>query len=83
MFNPLQFYGTTSPVPEALLSIPPTYAQLGAANAQYGQGSLAGSVGAQQPWNPKVSITPWVVVGLLIALWGIHTLYFKDKRKAV
>jgi hypothetical protein len=81
MFSPTPVVGTTSPVPLALLSIPPTYNQLGTANAQYGQGTLAGSVGASAPWNPQKSLLPLVIFGLVIGLYGIHKLYYADKKR--
>src|ERR1700677_3286499 len=65
MFSPTAVVGTTSPVPLALLSIPPTYNQLGTANAQYGQSTLAGTAGQSAPWNPKKSLVPWVLFGLI------------------
>jgi hypothetical protein len=81
MFSPQPFVGTTSPVPTALLSIPPTYNQLNSANQDYGTQGAAARQGASAPWSPKSSLVPWVIVSLIVGLYGIHTLYYKDKRK--
>jgi hypothetical protein len=81
MFDPQPFVGTTNPVPEALLSIPPTYNQLGRASNAYGVGSALPSAGSSAPWNPSQSLVPWVILGLILGVWGIHSLYFKKGRK--
>lgn len=82
MFAPNPFIGTTTLVPEALLSIPPTYNQLGAGSvgATYGGGQAAAQAGAN-PWSPNASPLPWVILFLLLGVWGIHTLYFKKRGR--
>jgi hypothetical protein len=83
MFHPDPFIGTTTLVPEALLSIPPTYSQLGpggALNTQYGNGQAASQASAA-PWSPSVSPLPWTIAALIVAVFGVHWLYFRDKRK--
>jgi hypothetical protein len=82
MFTPAPFVGTTSPTTLGLLSIPPTYNQLQIANQQaYGGGSLASQQGAAAPFDPRKSLVPWVVVGLLLGVWGIHQMYYKGRHR--
>jgi len=81
MFAPDPFIGTTTLVPEALLSIPPTYGQMGTANAAYGSAGASARVAASNPWSPQASPLPWVIVALIVGVWGIHTLYFKRGKK--
>lgn len=81
MFAPRPFVGTTSPVPLALLSAPPTYAQLTTVAGQYGANGAAGKLAGSDPWNPQKSLVPWVIIGILIGLWGIHSLYYKKGKK--
>lgn len=85
MFAPNPFIGTTTLVPEALLSIPPSYNTInmmgsGGAGA-YGASGAAGQAGAAAPWNPSQSLVPWVIFGLIFGLWGIHTLYYKKGKR--
>lgn len=84
MFNPTPFIGTTTLVPEALLSIPPSYSNvnmMGSGAAGYGTSGAAARAGAAAPWNPSQSLVPWVIFGLVIGLWGIHSLYYKKGSK--
>jgi hypothetical protein len=85
MFAPNPLVGTTTLVPEALLSIPPSYGNInmlgsGGAAGYASQGSAA-RAGAAAPWNPTQSIVPWVIFGLIVGLWGIHVLYYKKGKK--
>lgn len=81
MMQPTMFVGTSNPVPLALLSIPPTYGQLTSVAGNYsGPGAVANVAGAN-PWHPGKSLVPWVILGLLISVWGIHTLYFKKRKR--
>jgi hypothetical protein len=79
MFSPSPFVGTTSPTPIALLSIPPTYGNLSQAQATYG--SPSSNSAAAAPWSPSASPLPWIIVGLLVGLYGIHKLYYDKRRR--
>lgn len=85
MFAPNPYVGTTTLVPEALLSIPPSYSNInmmGSGGAgDYGSNGSAARAGAAAPWNPTQSIVPWVIFGLIVGLWGIHVLYYKHGKK--
>lgn len=78
MFSPTAFLGTTDPSTLALLSIPPTYDQVG--YGVNGQGNSAAARGASAPWNPKASIVPWVLAALVVGWFGIHRLYYHKHR---
>lgn len=81
MFYPQPYIGTTSPVPLAVLSIPPTYNQLNSANSDYGVATAGARAGAAAPWSPSQSLVPWVLVGLIVGFLGVHYLYFDKKRR--
>jgi hypothetical protein len=78
-FDPDAYVGTSTVVPLAILSAPPTYGQLGG----YGPmaTNAAASNAAAQPWNPKQSPLPLVILGIAVALYGLHWLYYKERRK--
>lgn len=80
MFHPQALVGTTDPSTLAVLSIPPTYDQLGHG---YGQayGPSAQATAHNDPWNPKASLVPWVILALVIGWFGIHRLYYKKGRR--
>ena len=78
-FDPDAYVGTTTVVPTAVLSIAPTYSNLGSYGAQ--QSNPGAMVAAADPWNPKHSPTPLVIVGLGFALYALHWLYYKERRK--
>lgn len=80
-FNPQAFVGSSNPVPLALLSVPPTYQQLGTVAASYPTGATTMSMMAAHPWHPKWSPNVWVILALIFSVWAIHTLYYKEKRK--
>jgi hypothetical protein len=83
-FSPNSYVGTTTTVPLAVLSAPPTYSQLGGGSSTAaglgGYSPVASNAGAN-PWSPKHSPLPMVIVGFIVGLWGLHWLYYKDKRK--
>lgn len=79
-FNPYAYVGTTTVVPEALLSAPPTYGQL---NGNYVNGAMptAGNVAASNPWSPSTSPLVYVIVALVVGIYGFHYLYYKDRKR--
>jgi hypothetical protein len=79
-FNPKMFTGQTTSGQIATLSIPPNYANLGGYASNQGSGNMAGQAGANAPWNPRESIVPWVLVGLVVGWLGIHKLYYSKKK---
>lgn len=79
-FDPDAYVGTTTVVPLAVLSAPPTYTQMGGLYGQVGDSPAMANAMAN-PWNPKHSPTPVVLVALALALYGIHYLYYKERRK--
>lgn len=81
-FDPDAYVGTTTVVPLAVLSAPPTYGQMGGQGGTYGNlSSPVAANAAANPWNPKHSPTPIIIVALALALYGLHWLYYKDRRK--
>lgn len=80
-FNPNNFVGQTTPVPLALLSVPPTYDQL-PQNGSGGNGSSAyGSLASMKPWSPSASPTPHIIFWLVVGVLGIHFLYYSKKKR--
>ncbi|MGH7239269.1 MAG: hypothetical protein ACREHG_04280 [Candidatus Saccharimonadales bacterium] len=79
MFNPRPLVGVTNPVPLALLSVPPTYGQLGTL-AGNGRGNIAATAGAN-PWSPSASLVPWVIFALIISVLGMHWLYYRKRAR--
>lgn len=79
-FDPDTYVGSTTVTPIAVLSVPPTYGQLAGGSGAPGYDPLAQNAAAA-PWNPKHSPTPLVLIGLAIALYGLHWLYYKEHRR--
>lgn len=82
-FDPQAYTGTTSPVPLALLSVPPTYGNMDEMSQQYSPGGMASSNAAAKPFSFVHSPTPYIIVGLLVGFYALHKLYYskKDRRK--
>lgn len=80
-FDPYAYVGTTTVVPMALLSAPPTYGQLDAASASYGSTGAASRVANANPWNPGKSPLPMTIAALVVGVLVFHWLYYKDRRK--
>lgn len=80
-FDPYAYVGTTTVVPMALLSAPPTYGQLDSAAASYGSNGAAQRVANANPWHPGLSPLPLTIVGLVVGVFVFHWLYYKDRRK--
>lgn len=85
-FDPYAYVGTTTVVPLALLSAPPTYGQLDASSSNaYASGPQGGSqasaLAQSQPWNPKNSPLVPTIIGIVVGLYLFHYLYYKDRRK--
>lgn len=81
MFSPQAYVGLTDTVPIGLLSVPPTYDQLSGMVGGMGQTyNNAGAIAAGSPWNPRKSLVPWVLFGLIIGWLGVHHLYYKRHR---
>lgn len=74
-FNPVGLVGVTTTAQLATLSIPPTYSTMGG-GAPYSGGVSPSGAAATAPWSPKTSPLPWVLLFLVVALYGIHKLYF-------
>jgi hypothetical protein len=82
-FDPQQYVGNTSAVPLALLSAPPTYATLdsaGGANG-YGPSGAASRTAAGSPFNPSASPLPWMIGGVIVAVYLFHYLYYRERRR--
>jgi hypothetical protein len=79
-FNPYSSVGTTTAVPLALLSAPPTYATLDGASANYGPQGASSRAARTAPWSPKVSPLPWMIAGVVVAVYLFHYIYFKKDR---
>lgn len=80
-FDPYAYVGTTTVVPMALLSAPPTYGQLDSAAGSYGTTGAASRVANANPWHPGLSPLPLTIVGLVFGVLVFHWLYYKDRRK--
>ena len=81
MFDPTAFVGTTDPTTLAVLSVPPTYDELPIGGVNGSPGSQARAVGAANPWAPKASIVPWVLLGVFVGWLGIHVLYYHKRKR--
>lgn len=79
-FDPYAYVGTTTVVPMALLSAPPTYGQLDAASSNYGTNGAAARTASATPWNPGKSPLVPTIVALVVGVYLFHWLYYKDKR---
>lgn len=79
-FDPDSYVGTTTTVPLAVQSIPPTYGQLGPSGSAGGGYNPATQAAAANPFNAKLSPLPVTLVCLAIALLGVHFLYFHKKK---
>lgn len=77
-FDPDAYVGTTTVVPLAVLSAPPTYQNMGTYGGSQPTPAVANAAGS--PWSLKSSPTPLILVGLAIALYGLHWLYYKERR---
>jgi hypothetical protein len=81
-FDPQAYTGTTSPVPLALLSIPPTYGEfnaMGEAGTYSAQG-MANQNAAAAPFSFVHSPTPYIILGLIVGFFALHKLYFSKKK---
>lgn len=79
-FDPQAYTGITSPVPLALLSIPPTYGEMDSVSQNYsGTGQASNNAGAA-PFSFVHSPTPWIVVGLIVGFVALHKLYYSKKK---
>ena len=84
-FDPDTYVGTTTVVPTAVLSIAPTYSNLAAGVGGTYAGAPGGDVvaagqAAQNPMSLQKSPTPIVLGSLLIAVVGIHWLYYRERK---
>lgn len=79
-FNPAGMVGSTTVTGLATLSVPPTYNTMSAAGP-LGMGSSASANAAANPFSPKDSPLPWVILFLILSVWGVKRLYFDDKRR--
>jgi hypothetical protein len=85
-FDPYSYVGTTTVVPMALLSAPPTYGQLDAStSAAYatgpGGGTQASTLAQSAPWNPKTSPLVPTIVAIVVGVYLFHYLYYKDRKR--
>lgn len=81
-FDPYAYVGTTTVVPMALLSAPPTYGQLDSSSAAYGGNApQSAMLAASAPWSPKSSPLVMIILALVVGLYMFHYLYYKDRRK--
>jgi hypothetical protein len=80
-FDPYAYVGTTTVVPMALLSAPPTYGQLDASAANYGTTGSAARNASASPWNPGQSPLVPTVVALVIGVYVFHWLYYKNRKR--
>lgn len=78
-FDPDAYVGTTTTVPLAVLSAPPTYGQLGS-GYQGAKANAAATNAANNPWSFSQSPTILIIVALAVALYGIHWLYYKERE---
>lgn len=83
-FDPYAYVGTTTVVPMALLSAPPTYGQLDAASGPNGVGAngAASRTASANPWSPSKSPLVPTIAALVIGVYVFHWLYYKNRRKA-
>lgn len=81
-FDPYAYVGTTTVVPMALLSAPPTYGQLDAASSSYGTTGSAARNANSAPWNPGQSPLVPTLVALVVGVYIFHWLYYKNRKKA-
>jgi hypothetical protein len=79
-FNPAGMVGVTTTTSLATLSVPPTYSTMGG-GSPYSGAHGAQDVAAGAPWSPRTSPLPWVLLFLVVALYGIHKLYFEERRR--
>jgi hypothetical protein len=77
--NPAGMVGATTTTTLATLSVPPTYDTMGSGSV-YTPGVSAPAAAAASPWDPRVSPLMLVILALIISAYGIHKLYFDDKR---
>lgn len=80
-FDPYAYVGTTTVVPMALLSAPPTYGQLDSASASYGSAGRGSRIANSAPWSPSKSPLPLTIAALVIGVVVFHWLYYKDRRR--
>lgn len=80
-FDPYAYVGTTTVVPMALLSAPPTYGQLNSAAGQYGSNGAASRVASANPWSPVESPMVLTIVGLVLGIYAFHYLYYKKHKR--
>ncbi|MGH7239166.1 MAG: hypothetical protein ACREHG_03760 [Candidatus Saccharimonadales bacterium] len=80
-FDPYAYVGTTSVVPLAVLSAPPTYGQLDSAYyGGSGGANLASSVAKSNPMSPVHSPVVLTIVALVVGLYMFHWLFYKGRK---
>lgn len=77
-FNPAGMVGVTTTAQLATLSVPPTYSTMGG-GAPYQGGVSPSAAASSAPWSPKASPLPWVILFLIVGVYGIHKLYFERR----
>jgi hypothetical protein len=80
-FDPWAYVGTTTVVPMALLSAPPTYGQLDSAAGSYGSSGSASRLASSNPWHPGKSPLVITLVALVVTLYAFHWLYYKGRGR--
>lgn len=81
-FNPAGMVGVSTVTELASPTVPPTMSQM--TSSAYGEapgGSAAAAVASAAPFSPSESPLPWVIIGLIVGIFGIHRLYYADRRK--
>lgn len=79
-FDPNAYVGTTQVSTLATLSAPPTYSQLGSSNYAGMSNPMVANAGSN-PWSPVQSPTPLILVALVLSLFALHWLYYKERRR--
>ena len=76
-FNPMGMTASTTATTYATPSVPAVY---GSQPSQY-TGASSSMLASMDPWSTSASSLPLVIVGLVVSVFLIWHLYYRDRRK--